>query len=140
VQLRALVPAFTVESLAAAARVAMRTAVFVSMADAWAQRPAATVAADPTAWWRHAGNLVIRECRLRRRQKASIIASIRLQRVKQSHGRLYRRLHLRDPTFCPPERKYALHVRQTLSNSSWPVNDYCVLSCPALGTRPPEDH
>jgi Vacuolar sorting-associated protein 13, N-terminal len=107
VKLRAIVPAFTADSLAVAARLGMRVAAYENMAPAWRERPAVSVVESPEAWWRHAISMVVAECRKHRRRKTTIYAALRRRRTRERYTRLYQRAHTSAAPYHDPGRTCA---------------------------------
>jgi hypothetical protein len=107
VKLRAVVPVFSVESLAVASRLSMRASVFASMAAPWSMRPEVPVATNPRLWWRHAISAIVQECRKLRRRRISIYAALRRRKLRHRYVRLYQRCHTDNLAFHDPNRRCA---------------------------------
>ena len=128
--LRAVAPALSIDAAATLSRVAMRLSAFRSMRAAWAQRPAAPVATDPRAWWRHAIAMVIRECRQLRRRRTSLSQALKQRAARQRYSRLYERLHAQSAVFHDPTRRCAPYSRAVQLRVSDPS------TTPPAGARP----
>lgn len=130
--MRALVPSLDVRSMGVLSRIAMRTHLFNAMEVGWASRPSVQVQDDPRAWWRHALQMVLRECRKVRRRRMTIAAASRKRKLRQKYQALYRRLHQSSVHFTDPDRQCAPTTSTCILHPSVSV-DYTVVVGTCVG-------
>lgn len=105
VEFRAVMPCVDIRSMGVLSRVVLRTHLFNAMEAGWASRPNVRVSEDPRAWWQHALQMVLRECRKVRRRRMTLLAASRKRKLRQKYQMLYRRIHQGSVHYTDPDRR-----------------------------------